>query len=100
MSNPEPQVSARLVRSPEALRLVREQDWDVAVVDPHLEDRSGIEVLKELKQIRPHLPVLILCLNSEERFARRALKAGASGYITKDSTRSELVKAVNKVMSG
>jgi DNA-binding NarL/FixJ family response regulator len=85
---------------PEALRLVREQDWDVAVVDPQLEDRSGMEVLKELKQIRPHLPVLILSMHSEEQFARRALKAGASGYITKDSTRSELVKAVNKVMSG
>jgi DNA-binding NarL/FixJ family response regulator len=84
----------------EALRLVRQQDWDVAVVDPDLEDRTGIEVLREFKEIRPQLPLLILSMRSEERFARRALKAGASGYITKDSTRSELVKAVNKVISG
>jgi len=84
----------------ETVRLVREQDWDVAVLDISLGDRSGLEVLKELKQIRPRLPVLILSMHSEEQFARRALKAGASGYITKASPRAELVKAVNIVMSG
>lgn len=84
----------------EALQLIREQDWDIAVLDISLGDRSGLEVLKELKQIRPRLPVLILSMHSEEQFARRAFKAGASGYITKDSPRAELVKAVNKVMSG
>ena len=84
----------------EALKLVHEQDWDVVVLDISLGDRSGLEVLKELKQIRPRLPVLILSMHSGEQFARRALKAGASGYITKDSPRAELVKAVNKVMSG
>jgi len=84
----------------EALKLVREQDWDIVVLDISLGDRSGLEVLKELKQVRPRLPVLILSMHSEEQFARRAFKAGASGYITKDSPRAELVKAVNKVMSG
>ena len=84
----------------EALTLVRAQDWDIVVLDISLGDRSGLEVLKELKEIRPRLPVLILSMHSEEQFARRALKAGASGYITKDSQRAELVKAVNKVMSG
>src|SRR6202158_4902965 len=84
----------------EALRLVREQDWDVVVLDISLGDRSGLEVLKELKQIRPRLPVLILSMHSGEQFARRALKAGASGYISKDSPRAELVKAVNRVMRG
>ena len=84
----------------EALRLVREQDWDVGVFDLSLGYRSGLEVLKELKQIRPRLPVLILSMHSEEQYARRAFKAGAAGYITKDSPRTELVKAVNKVMSG
>ena len=84
----------------EALRLAREQDWDVVVVDISLGDRSGLEVLKELKQLRARLPVLILSMHSEEQFARRALKAGASGYITKDSPRAELVTAVNKVLSG
>lgn len=85
---------------PEALRLVREQDWDVAVLDLALGGRSGLEVLKELKHIRPQLPVLILSTHSEEQYARRAFKAGAAGYITKDSPRAEFVKAVNKIMSG
>jgi DNA-binding NarL/FixJ family response regulator len=85
---------------PEALRLVRAGDWDVVVLDLSLGDRSGLEVLKELKQIRPRLPVLILTMHSEEQYARRAFKAGATGYITKDSPRAELVKAINKVIKG
>jgi len=70
------------------------------ILDLSLGDRSGLEVLKELKRIRPRLPVLILSLHSEEQFARRAFKAGAAGYITKDSPRAELVKAINKVIGG
>jgi DNA-binding NarL/FixJ family response regulator len=85
---------------PEALRLVREEAWDVVVLDLTLDDRSGLEVLKELKQIRPKLPVLILSMHSEEQYARRAFKAGAAGYTTKDSPRAELVKAVNRVIEG
>lgn len=84
----------------DALNLVREQDWDVVVLDLSLEGRGGLEVLKELKQIRPRLPVLILTMHSEEQYARRAFKAGAAGYITKDSPRAELVKAINKVIEG
>src|SRR5882762_1396024 len=86
--------------APEALRLVVEQDWDIVVLDLSLGGRNGLEVLKELKQIRPGLPVLILSTHSEKQYARRAFKAGAAGYITKDSPRTELVKAVNKVMNG
>src|SRR6185503_20166616 len=85
---------------PEALRIVNEQDWDVVVLDLSLGDRSGLELLKQLKQIRPRLPVLILSMHSEEQYARRAFKAGASGYVTKDSSRSELVKALDKVITG
>ncbi len=84
----------------QALKFVREQDWDVVVLDLSLGGRSGLEVLKEVKQIRSHLPVLILSMHSEEQFARRAFKAGAQGYITKDSPRAELVKAINKVIQG
>lgn len=86
--------------APEALKLVREQDWDVVVLDLSIGDRSGLELLKELKQIRPKLPVLILSMHSEEQYARRAFKAGAAGYITKDSPRAELVTAINKVVKG
>jgi DNA-binding NarL/FixJ family response regulator len=65
-----------------------------------LHGRSGLDVLKELKQIRPDLPVLILTMHSEVRYARRAFQAGAAGYITKDSPRAELVKAINVVLEG
>ncbi|MGD0297748.1 MAG: response regulator transcription factor [Bryobacteraceae bacterium] len=84
----------------QALKLVREQDWDLAVLDIALGDRSGLELLKELKQTRSKLPVLILSMHSEEQYARRAFQAGAAGYITKDSPGEELVKAVHKVMEG
>src|SRR5216683_1965933 len=85
---------------PEALRVAAEHDWDVVVLDLSLGGRSGLEVLKELKQIRPRLPVLILSMHSEAQYARRAFKAGAAGYITKDSSRTELLKAIDKVVEG
>src|SRR6266446_1314586 len=84
----------------EAMRLVREGSWDAVVLDISLGGRNGLEFLKELKQIRPRLPVLILSMHSEEQYARRAFKAGAAGYITKDSSRAELVNAINKVAAG
>lgn len=84
----------------EAVRLVRENDWDVVVLDLSLGGKSGLELLKELQQSFPKLPVLILSMHSEEQYARRAFKAGAAGYITKDSPREELFKAINKVIGG
>src|SRR6185369_18018705 len=84
----------------EALKLACEQEWDGVVLDLSLRGRDGLELLKELKQTRPKLPVLILSMHSEEQYARRAFKAGASGYITKDSPSDELVKAINKVIKG
>jgi DNA-binding NarL/FixJ family response regulator len=83
-----------------AIKLVREQDWDVVLLDITLGERSGLELLKELQSIRPKLPVLILSMHSEEQYARRAFKAGVSGYITKDCSRAELARAVRKVLSG
>lgn len=84
----------------EALKLVREHDWDVAVLDLSLGERSGLDVLKELKQITPRLPVLILSMHSEEQYARRAFRAGAAGYLTKDSPSTELVTAIERVRKG
>ena len=84
----------------EALRQMREQVWDVVVLDLSLGGRNGLELLKELQQTHPRLPVLILSMHSEEQYARRAFKAGAAGYITKDSPRAELAKAINKVIAG
>lgn len=77
-----------------------EQNWDVVILDLSLGGRNGLDALKELKQLRPRLPVLILTMHSEEQYARRAFRAGASGFITKDSPRTELVKAINRVAEG
>jgi DNA-binding NarL/FixJ family response regulator len=84
----------------EAVKLVREQEWDVVLMDISLGDRSGLEVMKELKSLSPKLPVLILSMHSEEQYARRAFKAGAAGYITKDSSSGELANAIKKVAAG
>jgi two-component system, NarL family, invasion response regulator UvrY len=83
-----------------ALKLVEEQDWDVVILDLTLGNRSGLEVLRDLKRIRPRLPILILSMHSEEQYARRVFKAGASGYVTKDCSRAELVGAIDKVIGG
>ncbi len=84
----------------EALKLVQEEEWDIAVLDISLRERSGLEVLKEIKRIRPRLPVLMLSMHAEEQYAVRAFKAGASGYISKDSSRFELHSAILRVIKG
>ena len=84
----------------EAIKLVSKQDWDIVVLDLALGERSGLEVLEELKKLRSKLPVLIFSMYAEEQYARRAFKAGASGYITKDCTRAELVGAITTVLHG
>jgi two-component system invasion response regulator UvrY len=70
------------------------------VLDVTLPDRSGLEVLKEMKRLRPKMPVLILSMHPEDQFAVRMLKAGASGYLTKESAGDELVGAIEKVLRG
>ena len=84
----------------EAIKLARERDWDAAVLALALGDRGGLEVLKELKRIRSTMPVLVFTMYPETHYARRAFKAGAAGYITKDSPRGEVVKAINRVIEG
>lgn len=84
----------------EALNLIRGGDWDIAILDISLAGRSGLDVLKEIKQMRPALPVLMLSMHAEEQYAMRAFKAGASGYISKASSREELRQAVLKVING
>jgi DNA-binding NarL/FixJ family response regulator len=83
-----------------ALRLIEEQEWDLAVLDLSLGGRGGLDLLNELKRLRPQLPVLILSVHSEEQYAKRAFKAGASGYVTKDSSRDELATAIQRVLAG
>jgi two-component system invasion response regulator UvrY len=84
----------------EALALARERWWDLAVVDISLGDTSGLDVVRTISEIQPRLPILVLSMHSEEQYARRAYKAGAAGYITKDSPRAELAGAIAKVIAG
>jgi two-component system invasion response regulator UvrY len=73
---------------------------DVVLLDLSLPDIDGLELLKELRRAQPQMPVLILTMHSEAQFALRALKAGAAGYVTKESAPSELVTAIRKVVVG
>ena len=84
----------------EVFELVRKQKWDIVVMDVTMPGRNGIEVLKELKRLHKHLPVLILSFHPEDQYAIRALRNGASGYITKASAPEELVKAIHKILRG
>jgi DNA-binding NarL/FixJ family response regulator len=86
--------------SQEALDRVWKDPWDIVILDLTMPGRSGLEVLKEIKRARPKLPVLILSMHPEDQFAVRLLKAGASGYMTKESAADELVGAVNKAVAG
>ena len=86
--------------SQEALERVWKEPWDIVILDLTMPGRSGLEVLKEIKRARPKLPVLVLSMHPEDQFAVRLLKAGASGYMTKESAPDELVGAVNKVVAG
>ncbi len=79
---------------------IRNTDWDVMVLDISLPGASGLDLLKDLRRERPTLPVLVLSMHPPDQFARRAMNAGASGYLTKDSPPTELVKAVGEVMAG
>lgn len=84
----------------EMMDYVRKEDWSVVVLDITLPDRSGLEALKDVKAIKPSLPVLILSMHPEDQYAVRVLKAGASGYVTKESAADELMKAIKKVVGG
>lgn len=84
----------------EALNLVWKEKWDVVILDVTMPGRSGLEVLKEIKRAKPKLPVLVVSMHPEDQFAVRILKAGASGYLTKESAGDELVGAIKKVIEG
>lgn len=84
----------------EALAALHSNPWSVMVLDLSLPDGSGLDVLKRVRELRPRLPVLILSVHAADQFARRAIAAGASGYLTKDAADVELVTAVSKLARG
>jgi len=93
-------LAGEAVNGQEALDQVRVGGWDILVLDITMPDRNGFDILKELKHEQPNLPVLVLSIHSEEQLAVRVLRAGASGYLTKENAPAELVKAIRKVVSG
>ncbi len=84
----------------EVLNLIGKKDYDLVLLDISMPGRSGLEVLKDLKSEKPKLPVLILSIYPEEQYAVRALRAGASGYMTKASAANELIAAIRKISAG
>ena len=86
--------------APQAVERLRKEAWDIALLDITLPGKSGLELLKEIKAEWPGLPVLVLSGHKEDQFAVRVLKAGAGGYMTKESAPDELAKAVRKVLAG
>ncbi len=93
-------VSAEAGNSDEVFEKIKQQEYDVMVLDINMPGRSGIEILKDVKKLKPELPVLILSMYGEEQYGVRAIKAGASGYLKKVSAPEELVKAIRKIISG
>jgi DNA-binding NarL/FixJ family response regulator len=84
----------------EVLNLIGKKDYDLVLLDISMPGRSGLEILKDLKSEKPKLPVLILSIYPEEQYAIRALRAGASGYMTKASAPNELILAIRKISEG
>ena len=84
----------------EVLKKIQSADYHVLILDISLPDRSGLDILKQLKILKPDLPVLILSIHPEEQYAIRVLKAGAAGYLSKDSAPEELITAIQKISQG
>jgi DNA-binding NarL/FixJ family response regulator len=84
----------------EMIDRIRKQSWDIVVLDVGMPGKSGLDALKDLKQVCPKLPVLVLSAYPEDQLARRMLKAGAAGYLNKDSAPNELVQALRKILGG
>jgi two-component system invasion response regulator UvrY len=74
--------------------------WDLVICDITMPGRSGLDSLHQIKQSKPDLPFLVVSMHPEEQYAIRVLKAGASGYLNKETASAELMKAVNKILSG
>jgi two-component system invasion response regulator UvrY len=93
-------IVAEVTNAEDLLKKVNLEEWDVVISDISMPGRSGLEVLQQIREDHPKLPVLILSVHSEDNYAIRVLKAGASGYLNKESLADELVRAVNHLLLG
>ena len=97
---PDMEIAGDASNSGEALRLIRGGEWHVVLLDISLPDKSGVEVLKQIKREKPDLPVLVLSMHPESRYAVQLLRSGASGYLQKEAMAAELVSAIRTVVLG
>ncbi|MES2355861.1 MAG: response regulator transcription factor [Pseudomonadota bacterium] len=84
----------------EVLTQLKQENWDILLLDMSMPGRSGIDLIKQIKEEKPRLPILVLTMHGEQQYAIRAFKAGVAGYLTKESAPAELVLAVRKVAAG
>ncbi|HXA65938.1 MAG TPA: response regulator transcription factor [Bryobacteraceae bacterium] len=84
----------------EVLARTQSLEWDLLILDISMPGRSGLDVLRDLRTLRPKLPVLVLSMHSEAQYGKRILRAGAAGFMNKASAPEELIKAVQKVLAG
>ena len=84
----------------EAIKLVWKNKYDLILLDISMPGQNGLQTLKEIKKHDKNVPVLMLSMHSEEQYAMRSMKAGASGYMTKETASSQLVKAIRKINDG
>ena len=94
------EIAAEAANGDEVLALVRKQEFDLALLDLSMPGLSGIALIKRLKVEKPKLRILVLSMHGEAQYAARALKAGASGYLTKDSAAAQLLGAIRKIAAG
>lgn len=94
------QVAGEASSAQEVINELWKRDYDFVLLDIRFPHRNGLDVLKQLKCMKPNLPVLILSMYPEEQYAVRSIRAGASGYITKESAPEELIEAIKKVAKG
>jgi two-component system invasion response regulator UvrY len=97
---PDMLVAAEAGSGEEALKRISERTYDIILLDISLPGKSGLDVLRQIKRIKPKLPVVMLSVHTEEQYAMRAFKAGASGYLTKESAPEELISALRKISCG
>ena len=97
---PDMEVEGEASTGAEAVKLARTHEWDAMILDLTMPGRNGLDILAELKRERPDSPVLVLSMHPEDQVAIRVLRAGAAGYMTKESAPEELVKAIRKVCAG
>jgi len=93
-------VCGEAANAEQALAQVHHQPWDVLILDITMPGRSGFDILSDVKQMQPKLPILVLSVHPEEQYAKRAIKAGARGYLRKESAPEELIQAVRRLLAG